>query len=122
MFKVGKYPFYECSTRGDKRFSAFCAFIKSRGNTIENLYQAAKVFENGETNLHWRAAKGRKPVNSVEVHKFYVLLWNEYFDENPELLEVIRDKSGFSDLFGKPGSVCQAAVIYRIQQERCHAK
>ncbi len=45
MLAHGSAPFLECSTRGDKRFSAFCARIKGRENrTIESIYQAAKEF------------------------------------------------------------------------------
>lgn len=48
MIRVGNAPYLECSSRGDKRFSAFYARIKSLGyKSIEELYQAKKVFANG---------------------------------------------------------------------------
>jgi hypothetical protein len=52
MIQHGTAPFLECSSRGDRRFSAFAARIKSRGNkSIEEIYQAAKRFEDGSTGL-----------------------------------------------------------------------
>ena len=42
MIKHGNPPYLECSSRGDKRFSAFYARIK--GKTIEEIYQSAKIF------------------------------------------------------------------------------
>lgn len=46
MIKHGFAPFLECSTKGDRRFSAFCAHIRSRNNqSIEEIYQAAKIFD-----------------------------------------------------------------------------
>ena len=69
MVRAGKYPYLECSTKGDKRFSAFCTFVN--GKSIESQYQAAKVFEDGTTGLSWRDAKGRKHVNVEEVETLY---------------------------------------------------
>ena len=115
MFKCGKYPFYECSSRGDKRFSAFFAFVKKYGNTIENLYQAAKVFDDGSSGLSWKQAKGRAPINYKECKEFYSHLWDTYIKENPHLLPVLVEQSGLSDMFGKPGSVCQAGELWRIR-------
>lgn len=116
MIKHGLSPFLECSTKGDRRFSAFCARIQNRGNrSIEDIYQAAKIFEGGETNLTWREAKGRISVNIDEVVQLYSQLWDEYIDENPHLLEVLRMTSGVSDMFGQHGHVCQATELWRIK-------
>lgn len=117
MIRHGIPPYYECSSKGDKRFSAFYARIRGRGNkTIESLYQAFKVFENGVTGLSISEAKGKKAVNQVEAAQFYSQLWDEYFMENPDLLELILQRTGFSDIFGQPNSCCQATEIYRIYQ------
>lgn len=118
MLKVGTSPYYECSSKGDKRFSAFWARLRCLGNkSIEEVYQAAKVFEDGSTGLSWKEAKGRKPVNADDVRKLYSELWDEYFRENPDLVDVIADKTGFSDIYGQSGHACQAEEVYRIQQE-----
>lgn len=114
MLRVGTPPYLECSSKGDKRFSAFYATLKNWGwLSIEEIYQAAKVFEDGRTNLHWREAKGLKPVNVEEVRMLYSQLWDEYFEENPKLLEYAATFTGFSDIFGKVGSTCQAVEIAR---------
>ena len=116
MIRHGKAPFLECSSKGDKRFSAFYARIKRRDNkSIEEIYQAAKVFDNGYTNLHWKQAKGKKPVNIEECKKLYSELWDEYIAENPDLLVPLCSASGVSDIFGQPERACQATELWRIR-------
>jgi len=119
MLKFGKAPFLECSSKGDKRFSAFNARVYKDGLilSIEEFYQYSKVFEDGSTGLHWRAAKGRKPVNIEECRKLYSELWDLYFEQNPNLLDVIKNYTGFSDIFGQEGHCCQAEEIYRIRYQ-----
>lgn len=114
----GVAPFLECSSAGDKRFSAFYARIRGRGNrSIEDLYQAAKVFEDGRTGLSWREAKGRTAVNQEEVRALYSTLWDEYIAENPALVNPLTKCTGVSDVFGQRGRACQATELWRI---RCH--
>lgn len=115
MIRHGKAPFLECSTRGDTRFSAFHARI--RGRTIESIYQAAKVFDDGITGLGWREAKGREAVNAEDCTRLYSQLWDEYMSEHPELLELLINASGLSDLFGQRGHVCQATELWRIRNK-----
>lgn len=67
MIKVGESPFLECSSKGDKRFSAFYARLKLFNKTIEELYQSSKIFEDGTTNLSIKDAKGRKAINHEEL-------------------------------------------------------
>jgi hypothetical protein len=118
MIRHGHVPFLECSSRGDRRFSAFYARIRGRGGRlIEEIYQAAKVFEDGRTGCSWREAKGRRAVNMDEVRGLYSRLWDEYFDENPQLLSVLRASSGVSDIFGQAGHCCQATELWRIRRE-----
>lgn len=119
MIRYGKAPFLECSSKGDKRFSAFYARIKARGNrSIEDIYQGAKVFSDGSTGLTWRQAKGRKPINMEDTAKLYTQLWKEYIEENPELLDVLKTFSGLSDMFGQPGHCCQATELWKIRAWR----
>jgi len=120
MIRHGVAPFLECSSHGDKRFSAFYAmvFIAGKGlRSIEAHYQAFKVFEDGSTGLNWRQAKGRVAVNQEEALRFYSQLWDDYIRRNPELLPILRDATGLSDKFGKPGSACQATELWRIKLE-----
>ena len=117
MVRHGSAPYLECSSKGDRRFSAFSARIKSRGNrSIEEIYQAAKVFADGSSGLSWREAKGRQPVNPDEVRTLYSKLWDEYIAENPALLDVIVSASGLSDIFGQTGHACQATELWRNRQ------
>jgi hypothetical protein len=113
MIRHGVAPFLECSSKGDKRFSAF--FARVDGQSIEDLYQAAKVFSDGRTGLTWREARGRVAVNQVEVAALYSALWDIYIDQNPELLAVLKQASGLSDIFGQPGHCCQATELWRIR-------
>jgi len=115
MVSVGAAPFLECSSKGDKRFSAFFAYVKRYGGTIENLYQASKVFECGATGLDWRAAKGRAAVNAEWCASYYAHLWDQYIWENPELASVLSSATGFSDVFGQHGRQCQALELWRIK-------
>ena len=117
MFKIGSEPFLECSSKGDKRFSAFYARIKRFGNrSIEEIYQGAKVFEDGSTGLTPQQAKGKKAINMDKVSILYDRLWWIYLKENPELIDVIYQYNGFSDVFGKANCQCQARSIYKCKE------
>ncbi len=116
MITHGVAPYLECSSRGDRRFSAFFARIRSRDHlTIEHIYQAAKVFADGTTGLNWRQAKGRRAVNREQVTQLYSRLWNEYIEENPDLLHVLRKHTGLSDMFGQEGHCCQATELWQVR-------
>lgn len=115
MIRYGKAPFLECSSRGDKRFSAFHANVN--GRSIEEQYQSAKIFDDGSTGLHWKYAKGRRAVNADECSILYENLWRQYIFEHPELLECLKRASGLSDMFATKGSVSQAQVLWKIRNE-----
>jgi hypothetical protein len=116
VIEHGEAPFLECSSKGDKRFSAFFARIRGRNNQrIEDIYQAAKILEDGRTGLSWKDAKGKPAVNAKEVSELYSQLWDEYMAENPELLAVLREYSGLRDVFGQAGHACQATELWRIR-------
>lgn len=117
MIRHGEAPYLECSSKGDKRFSAFYAVLN--GRTIEEIYQASKVFEDGRTGLTWKEAKGKKAVNQEECSRLYASLWDQYIEANPKLLDVLKEASGLSDIFGQEGHCCQATELWRIRnQER----
>lgn len=116
MIRHGVAPYLECSTRGDRRFSAFCARVERYdGRSIESIYQGMKVFEDGSSNLDWRSAKGKTAVNQAECAAWYSHLWDQYIFENPDLLSVLRAASGLSDMFGQHGHCCQATELWRIR-------
>ena len=112
MIRHGKPPYLECSSMGDKRFSALYARVD--GKTIEQHYQEAKVFECG-TILPWRKRKGLKAANAAHCLALYSQLWDRYIAEHPELLDVLVTASGVSDFYGKKGSACQATELWRIR-------
>ena len=115
MIKHGKPPYLECSSRGDKRFSAFRARpVSLNGASIEEAYQAMKVMEDGSTGLTWRAAKGKRPINMEACATAYAKWWREWVDEQ-DLLSVLKKASGLSDMFGQPGHQCQATVLWEIR-------
>jgi hypothetical protein len=115
MIKHGEPPYLECSSRGDRRFSAFVAKVNDK--SIEEIYQGAKVFEDGSTGLSWREAKGRRAINQEELNKLYSNLWDTYIKEHPELLKTLRTVTGLSDMFGQEGHCCQATELWRIRND-----
>lgn len=117
MIKVGDPPYLECSSRGDKRFSAFYARPKFlKGRSIEEAYQDMKVFNDGKTNLGWREAKGRRASNQEECERFYRYAWEEYIIEK-DLLHVLKAATGLSDVFGQKNHICQALVLWDIRNK-----
>jgi hypothetical protein len=113
MIRYGVAPFLECSSKGDRRFSAFYARVNNK--SIEDQYQEAKVFADGVTGLRWREAKGRVPTNYEEVKALYSRLWDQYINEHPDLKQILIGATGLSDIFGQPGHVCQATELWRIK-------
>lgn len=117
MIQVGNPPYLECSSRGDKRFSAFYARPSClKGLSIEEAYQRMKIFSDGTTGLGWREAKGRVPTNIVDCQESYKWWWEEYIIEN-DLLHVLKSANGLSDVFGQKGHICQAEVLWAIRNK-----
>lgn len=117
MVRVGLAPYLECSSRGDRRFSAFYARPSSLGGaSIEEAYQAMKVFADGTTGLSWRAAKGRRAVNMPECAAAYRRWWEDWVLEQ-HLEPVLLSASGLSDTFGQHGHVCQADTLWAIRAD-----
>jgi hypothetical protein len=80
---------YECSSLGDKRFSAFRATLPD-GRTIEQHYQCdVKGYDPGGTN--WRLGKGKAPLGDVDLWLEYLALWRRWADAHPELLEELAE-------------------------------
>lgn len=117
MLKFGDAPYLECSSKGDKRFSAFYARPSILGGqSIEEAYQAQKVFGDGTTGQNWRVAKGKRAINQEECAASYEHYWRAYVKEF-NLLPVLQAASGLSDIYGQLGHVCQAEVLWRIRCE-----
>ena len=112
----------ECSSRGDKRYSAFYAQVQVFGkmDSIENHYQLSKRFGDAPAPRSWRECKGRKPTH-IEINgslyplellsQWYKLLWCKYLDKNPELVAHAKQFDRFNDMFRGKALNCQADVI-----------
>lgn len=117
----------ECSSKGDKRFSAMYATVEYAdvNDTIENHYQSSKRFlVNGEyIQLSPQEAKGKK-VDACCVFDelytpelltaFYKWLWLKYLTDNKELLEYAKTFDDYNDMFKGKAINCQADVIREI--------
>jgi hypothetical protein len=108
-------PYYEVSSKGDKRFSAYFARIKSLGgHTIEFLYQ---VGIKGYPSIN--EGKGQPPLNGAPrsvLYDKYKTLWVMYLNENPGLLEDLRVKSAgriLTDRFAKT-EISQAKALAEL--------
>nr|WP_081390274.1 hypothetical protein [Paenibacillus odorifer] len=119
----------ECSSKGDKRFSAFYARVRAWGryDSIENHYQLAKCFGDFKA-TSWKDAKGKQPTH-IELNgkqyelrflsQWYQMLWVNYLDNNPELVEHAKGFDEFNDIFKGKSLNCQADVVRQyIKQGR----
>lgn len=110
----------ECSSRGDRRFSALYATvtIKGKEQSIEQWYQNAKRTADGK-----RAGKG-KPFDYIidpftgdklpakDASDLYRGLWITYLSKNPDLVEYASQFDEFHDMFrSSKMENCQADVI-----------
>lgn len=122
----------ECSSKGDKRFSAFYAKVSVYGefDSIENHYQLCKRdrLENGEVLIPktWRDLKGKKidsfVVNGITfpeeyLSQYYKLLWVKYLDANPSLVVFASGFDEFTDMFRGKSINCQADVVKQYVKE-----
>ena len=125
----------ECSSKGDKRFSALYAklFVNKKFTTIENAYQLSKKFNiDGEIikakdfkqTKHWQHM-GYKPVcfnvNGKDfpieyLSCWYKSLWYKYLSHNPHLLNIINEYDNFTDCFRNKNTInCQADIIKQVR-------
>lgn len=88
-FGWARFGGYECSSYGDRRFSALFARLED-GRTIEQHYQCdVKGYDPGGTN--WRLGKGRPPLNqNADMWTAYLMLWRHWAKMNPQLVEKLR--------------------------------
>lgn len=114
----------ECSSVGDKRFSAFFAKVNffNQIQSIEQFYQEAKRFN--RIQLPFKEAKGKRPTSFVIANEtydvsllsyFYKFLWILYFKQNSFYLDGIKHYDTFTDKFKGNSINCQADVITQIK-------
>lgn len=79
---------YECSSRGDKRFSAFYATLAD-GRTIEEHYQCdVKGYDPGGVN--WRLGKGKPALHEgTDLWSGYLQLWRDWAEANPVAMDYL---------------------------------
>lgn len=82
---------YEVSSKGDKRFSALYARLRT-GVTIEEAYQLDVKGYRALGN-DWRLGKGKPPMPGFrgELAGEYLSLWMEWARDNPTLLAELRE-------------------------------
>ncbi|TAL65634.1 MAG: hypothetical protein EPN79_10645 [Burkholderiaceae bacterium] len=94
QFTWKRYGGYECSSQGDRRFSAFAAYLPD-GRTIEHHYQCdVKGYDPGGTN--WRLGKGKPPLRELTPQQLleeYAALWRDWAARNPELMSELRARA-----------------------------
>ena len=131
---------YEVSTAGDKRFSALNATFQEGtifegqdvgGYTIEEVYQT--FAKHGELSKNWQKYKGKGPSEGSLVYtdkeltkeeyenhsyeKAYLPLWQLWAEQNPELIEDLREKSKgkiLTDKYASRTTVSQARALADI--------
>ena len=108
---------YECSSKGDKRFSALFAVMPD-GRTLEQHYQCdIKGYDVGGRN--WRLGKGKPPLDKTkDMWAAYLNLWKQWADANPELIQELighaeANNHTLSDMFAST-SVNQARALAEI--------
>jgi len=118
----------ECSTKGDKRFSALHAkvSVSNKIDTIENWYQLSKSF-NDVRPKDYKEAKylqhrghevtsifiGGKELPPVFLTQWYTILWLGYLDSNPDLVAYASTFDDFTDSFCTPDTINNQANIIK---------
>lgn len=119
----------ECSTKGDRRYSAFYAKVKVFGvkKSIEEHYQLSKVLKNNISVSLMEDIKGKKPIyfkikniryDIKYLSAWYKLLWVKYLVQHNELIQKAMLFDEYKDMFkGKNVVNCQADIIRQFIQE-----
>lgn len=122
-YQWARHGGYECSSRGDKRFSALYARMPD-GRSIEQHYQCdVKGYDPGGVN--WRLGKGKPPLDrTTDVWQAYLALWRQWAQHNPALLSELAQRASthmlLSDRFATT-PVNQARALATILNEACAA-
>lgn len=89
-FSWRRFGGYECSSRGDRRFSAFYARL-SDGLSIEEHYQCGIK---GYPDM--KSGKGKPPLKAYsrdELWQAYLSLWKRWAADHPAEIEELRKKA-----------------------------
>ena len=107
----------ECSSKGDKRFCTYYAFVEFDGKykSIENHIQDCKrnkddlPCKKGEWFTHLSICGQKLPVSDFTA--FYRYLWYVYFRCNPDLVDYASDFKSFTNLYRGNSKNCPADCI-----------
>jgi hypothetical protein len=124
----------ECSSKGDKRFSAL--YAKINNISIEDRYQLLKKFlynqkilhpENFKQAKHWQYKNEYKLIdfkvnNQIFSLKYltayYKYLWYIYLVSNKQLVNYIKKFDTFTDCFAKENTInSQKDIIEQVAKE-----
>lgn len=109
---------YECSSRGDKRFSALYALLPDK-HTIEWHYQ---VRIKGYNSIKEGKGKRGRIYDLATQRWKYIELWRTYLEANPNLFKVLHNlrKQGyiFTDTFARGAAISQAEALMYLTNER----
>jgi hypothetical protein len=111
---------YECSSKGDRRFSALNAQL-SDGRTIEEAYQL-DVKGYRKQGDDWRLGKGKPPLRKLsqdQLYEEYKGLWQQWAEENPSLMAELAKKAKgkvLTDQFAST-SISQACALTELLNE-----
>ena len=129
----------ECSSKGDRRFSALYAKIRVNDvyDSIENHYQLSKIIKNvntGEVFMcnDFKRVKHLQFLNEYKIVGFklngtvydkkyltlwYYSLWYKYLYNNKYLLNIINQYDTFSDMFRRNNTRnCQSEVMSYVKK------
>lgn len=120
MYTWKRYDGYECSSKGDTRFSALFAQLPD-GRTIEEAWQLDCKGYRVHTD-NWRDAKGKPPLEGFNpTYVDYKELWATWAKANPELMRDLAAKSALrdyclSDMFAST-NISQARALAELLNE-----
>ena len=123
-FTWQRFGGYECSSKGDNRFSALNAVLRD-GRTIEQHYQCdVKGYDPGGKN--WKLGKGKPPLRDVNLYAEYLLLWKHWATDNLPLMRELYHagrKAGWilSDRFAT-SEVNQARALADVLNLLCEKR
>jgi hypothetical protein len=107
----------ECSSKGDKRFCSFYAFVDFDGkyHSIEHHFQGCKRNENDQPCQKGEWASyliicGQKLPTS-DLTPFFGYLWYIYLRENPSLVDYAGQFNTYSNIFRGNSKNCQTDCI-----------
>lgn len=117
QFNWSRFDGYECSSKGDSRFSALYARMQD-GRSLEAHYQCdVKGYQPG--GINWRLGKGKPPLDtSKNLWEAYLELWMQWaYYQEPLMHELMwhakRHSNLLSDRFATT-SVNQAHALATI--------